>query len=122
MKNSVQGENSLSFPTRIHKIRNFRDFRKLVEKGRKIDFRFGSIRVCDNDRDVLRIAISVSKKFSKRAVVRNRVKRVITETLRNRKHELKGIDLWINIKSFVEPNLIKEDILGFISSLKIKRV
>ncbi|MCS7299453.1 MAG: ribonuclease P protein component [Spirochaetia bacterium] len=120
MKNLVQEENSLSFPSKIHKIRNLRDFRKLVERGRKIEFKFGFVRVCYNDMDVLRVAVSVSKKFSKKSVVRNRVKRIITEILRNKKHQLKSFDLWIHIKSFVEPELIKEDILVFTSSLRVR--
>lgn len=120
MKNLVQEENSLSFPSEIHKIRHLRDFRKLIERGRKTEFKFGFVRVCYNDRNVLRVAVSISKKFSKKSVVRNRVKRIITEILRNKKHQLRGFDLWIHLKSFVEPELIREDILAFISSLGVR--
>lgn len=118
MKNLNQEENDLSFPQKIHKIRHLKDFRKLLKEGKHIQTSFGSLKILKNDKKILRIAISISKKFHKKSTKRNRLKRIISEKFRLNKHHLKGFDIWIKITSPSKPEEIINSITKLIEDLK----
>lgn len=118
MKNLNQEENDLSFPQKIHKIRHLKDFRKLAKEGKHIQTPFGSFKILRNDKNVLRIAISISKKFHKKSTRRNKLKRVISEMFRLHKHQLRGLDIWIKITSSYQPEEIINSVAKLIEELK----
>lgn len=107
--NLNQEGNKFLFPVDKHRIRKFKDFRKLIDRGQLFFLSFGTVRILKNDQSILRVAVSVSKRFSKKSSERNRIKRKIIEYLRLNQHNLKGIDIWIYIRIHNnEENIIKE--------------
>jgi len=46
-----------------------------------------------NDQDHPRLGLAIAKKSAKRAVDRNRIKRLLRESFRNRQHQLPPIDI-----------------------------
>jgi len=51
-----------------------------------------------NERDYPRMGVTISKKVAKRAVDRNRIKRIIRETFRLKQHKLPGFDIIVIAK------------------------
>jgi ribonuclease P protein component len=112
MKNLSQEESDFSFPSRKHRIRKYRDFKAFFENTGVINTSvlntgvlntsFGWVRFRENNLGYLRIAVSVSKKVSKKSTLRNRLRRICSELLRLKKNELKGYDIWVFIKTPVE--------------------
>jgi ribonuclease P protein component len=112
MKNLSQEESDFSFPSRKHRIRKYKDFKAFFENTGVINTgvintsvlntSFGWVRFRENNLGYLRIAVSVSKKVSKKSTLRNRLRRICSELLRLKKNELKGYDIWVFIKTPVE--------------------
>jgi ribonuclease P protein component len=112
MKNLGQEESDFSFPSRKHRIRKYKDFKAFFENTgvlntsvlntSVLNTSFGWVRFRENNLGYLRIAVSVSKKVSKKSTLRNRLRRICSELLRLKKNELKGYDIWVFIKTPVE--------------------
>lgn len=51
------------------------------------------VKACLNDRNSARLGLAVSRRVDKRAVVRNRIKRVVRESFRRNKEILSGLDI-----------------------------
>jgi ribonuclease P protein component len=78
-----------------------------------------NIRVSDNKENQIRAAFIVSKKIDKRAVIRNRTKRVLTNAVKEVVGKLKaGKDLIIISKISLEPDRAKEVLDALESILK----
>ncbi len=74
-------------------LRNSREFHAVYKRGRSVVTKYIVMYYKKNDLDENRVGISVSKKVGK-AVVRNRVKRLIKETFRLRADSIeKGYDI-----------------------------
>ncbi|HQB84954.1 MAG TPA: ribonuclease P protein component [Candidatus Pacearchaeota archaeon] len=87
----------LSFKNRIKKEK---DFRKVFNAGKIVSLYSVSIRFSQNNLEETRFGFIVSKKISKRAVVRNRVKRIFREQTRLILKDIKGgFDVVVIIKS-----------------------
>ncbi|MGC8766569.1 MAG: ribonuclease P protein component [Brevinematia bacterium] len=112
-------ESKFSFSVDSHKIRNFKDFKRLLEEGTVVCFSFGTVRFLKNDKATLRVAISVSKKFSKKSSVRNRVKRKLIEFFRLSQHKLRGIDIWVYVRIWKDENEILKEIEEFTKNLML---
>ncbi|MFN4246025.1 MAG: ribonuclease P protein component [Brevinematia bacterium] len=118
MKNSDQEGNNFSFPQKLHKIRYLKHFRKLIKEGKNLKLSFGDITILENETKVLRIAISIRRKFNKKSTKRNRLKRIISEMLRKEKHNLKGFDIWIQIKKPTPIEVILDELKDSINKIK----
>ncbi len=59
---------------------------------------FASTTTSDNKGDKTRLGVITSKKVSKRAVERNRIKRLVREAFRNNKPILSGLDIVVLTK------------------------
>ena len=57
---------------------------------------------CKNDKERSRLGLTVPKKVLKRAVWRNRIKRIARETFRQNQHSLPNIDLVILARPKIE--------------------
>ncbi|KKT35551.1 MAG: Ribonuclease P protein component [Parcubacteria group bacterium GW2011_GWA2_44_12] len=65
-----------------HRLRKRKDFSALLQSGRSFSTQEFSLRVIRNGLSETRIAVSVSKKFSKKAVERNTARRRVREIFR----------------------------------------
>lgn len=69
---------------RENRLKNKKDFEKIFEQGKgfKQDFLF--LKIIENNLKKARFGFVVSKKVSKKAVVRNKIKRRLREIVRNK--------------------------------------
>ena len=71
-----------------------KDFEKVFKRGRSFYSKFMGVRVFANQLEFNRFGIVISSKISKKATLRNRLKRRLTEALREVDHKLKpGLDV-----------------------------
>lgn len=72
-----------------------KDFERIFREGKKISSPEFTIYWQKNQKILSRWAIIVSQKLSKKAVIRNKLKRQLREILRKEGKEIKGFDLII---------------------------
>ena len=65
-----------------YRVKNFKDFKELLNSGSYFGVKEFYIKFSKNDLDYSKISVVVPIKIDKRAVVRNRIKRQISEILR----------------------------------------
>jgi ribonuclease P protein component len=103
-----------------NRLRTRQDFSKVYQKGIRLNRFALGLRAYQHSADAqeqqpLRVGISISSKVSKRAVVRNRIKRQLRSALRQLLPKLKnGWDLVI----VVYPNAVQCDYSEFLQQLK----
>ena len=79
---------------KINRLRKNKDIQKVFEKGRIFKKDLLILKILSNDLDESRFAFVVSKKFSKKAVDRNKIKRKLREAVcLNLKKIQKGVDI-----------------------------
>ncbi|MDD3032766.1 MAG: ribonuclease P protein component [Candidatus Pacebacteria bacterium] len=79
---------------RENRLTKKKDFERVYKKGRGIKTDSLFLKILENEQEITRIGIVISKKVSKRAVIRNKIKRRIREIVK--KSSLKpGFDLII---------------------------
>lgn len=66
---------------KTNRLKKERDFGKILRSGKKFREDFLLLRVSKNDIDKVRFGISVSKKVSKKATLRNKLKRRLASLL-----------------------------------------
>lgn len=81
-----------AFP-RSHRLLTSADFRQVFRQRRKVATRHASLHLSRNGRDHARLGITVSRKVSKKAVQRNRIKRLVREYFRKHNVTLTGTDV-----------------------------
>jgi len=79
-----------------------KDFDKVFKKGRSNYDNLIGVKILVNDLNVNRVGIVIGKKVSKKAVERNRLKRMIRESIKN---ELKKIKTYNDILIICLPSL-----------------
>ena len=83
-----------------NRLKKEKDFQQVFNKGKFINSDLISVRFLDNNTDDTRVGFIVSKKVSKKAVLRNRVKRKLREVMRANMEKIKGgFDIIITAKS-----------------------
>jgi len=100
------------------RLRKQKDFENVFDKGFYFSDNFLSLKTAKNGLPISRFGFIVSKKVSKKAVRRNRVKRLLRESVRLTQKNIKpGFDAvfiskaGIVGKSFEEVNLVVEKLL-----------
>lgn len=73
------------------RLRNSADFRAVYNKGSRFEGRLVSVFVLPNGLNQHRLGITASRKMSRRAVDRNRAKRLIREAFRLNEAELNAL-------------------------------
>ncbi|HTI96625.1 MAG TPA: ribonuclease P protein component [Rudaea sp.] len=69
------------------------DFARLRESGRRLGSQQLSIQYCDRDEPGARLGMAISRRVSKLAVARNRIRRQIRESFRLHRADLPACDI-----------------------------
>ena len=103
---------------KLNRIRKKKDFEMIFRKGRGFKNGFLALRVFKNDLPESRFGFVISKKVSQKAVVRNKIKRRISEVIRlNLEKIKKGADVvfiafpGIEKNNYLETKELAENIL-----------
>ena len=89
-----------------NRLKKNKDFERIYKKGKGFKGEFLFLKIIENNLDLTRIGFVASKKVSKKAVIRNRIKRILREIVRKKLPEMKkGKDGIITI----EPGLEKKE-------------
>ncbi|MCK5466404.1 ribonuclease P protein component [Candidatus Parcubacteria bacterium] len=72
------------------RIRKQKDFDNIFSKGAYFSEKFLALKVVKNDLEISRFGFIVSNKISKKAVERNRIKRLLRETVRLKQNKIKS--------------------------------
>lgn len=75
------------------KLKDSAQFKTVQKHGSKLTGQCFLILQCDNSEGFPRLGVTVSKKTSKKATVRNRIKRIIRESFRMQKQYLPAVDI-----------------------------
>lgn len=75
------------------RLRSRENFQQVYKKAKRFRYDGLTALVCKNELTYSRIGISIPKRQIRRAVDRNRIKRVIRENFRNRQKESSNIDV-----------------------------
>lgn len=85
---------------RENRLKKKKDFERVFKKGRGFQEDFLFVKIAKNNLQNSRFGFVVSKNFSKKATVRNKVKRMLRETIaKNLPKIKKGFDAAIIVKS-----------------------
>lgn len=68
-------------------------YRRVFQNARRSSDRYFTVLILGNDRSRARLGMAIAKKVLKRAVDRNRIKRMVRESFRLRQDDLAGLDL-----------------------------
>jgi len=77
------------------RLRRAADFAAMRQGSGRLGGRCFSVRYRANGLDHARLGLAISKRVSKRAVERNRIKRLLRESFRRHRHELPSMDLLV---------------------------
>ena len=77
------------------RVRRAGDFAALRQASGRLGGRCFSVRWRPNGLDHARLGLAISKRVSKRAVERNRIKRLVRESFRRVRHRLPAVDLMV---------------------------
>jgi ribonuclease P protein component len=81
---------------KLHRLKKNNDIVKVLKEGKKFTEKFLILKTVSNDSDNTRFAFIVSKKFSKKAVERNRIRRQVAEAVKDSLDKIqKGVDVVI---------------------------
>jgi len=98
------------------------DFNNVYRKGAFFSEGPLSLKITPNEREIARIGFSIEKKFFKKAVLRNQMKRILREAFQQNLEKLKkGVDIVVFYKKS-EENPDFKTILGLVEKIinKIK--
>lgn len=87
-------ERSSSYRFQKHnRLLDARSFARVFDKAARSRDRLFTVLYRDNDSDVARLGLAISKKNCRKAVDRNRIKRIIRESFRHHGDALAGLDV-----------------------------
>ncbi|MAA75657.1 MAG: ribonuclease P protein component [Salinisphaeraceae bacterium] len=79
--------------SKSQKLRQPSEFRRVFGEGRRRADRFFVVIACANEGTAARLGLAISKKVARRAVDRNRIKRIIRESFRSAAPDMPAIDI-----------------------------
>jgi ribonuclease P protein component len=90
-------------------LKRKKDFERVIKKGKKIEKDFLVLKFSRNSLDVTRTGFVVSQKVSKKAILRNKIKRRLREIMKINLPNLKpGYDLiFFTKKGIIEKNFLE---------------
>lgn len=85
---------SPAFP-RANRLTSAADFERVFKRAQRSGDNFFTVLYCCNDLGYPRLGLAIAKKRVRRAVGRNRIKRIVREGFRRAKNQLLGVDIVI---------------------------
>ena len=107
--------NSYSFP-RTARLTTPEEFQQVFKKSKKIHLKEFTAYCHRTTITQARLGLAVSKKVDKRAVTRNRIKRIIRESYRLHKTQLSGWDIVVVAKPPIK-NLTNQQLFELLESV-----
>ncbi len=92
------------------------DFKTVFKKANKLHFKEFTVYILENNQSESRLGLAISKKSAKKAVSRNRIKRIIRDSFRLRRNKLKGLDI-VFVSRFAAAQLTKPELENFTSKI-----
>lgn len=83
----------------IERLKKEKDFKAVFANSKKIKHKYLLMLYKSNELSLARLGIIVSKRYVKRAVERNCFKRIVRESFRHHKYQLKGLDVIVLLRS-----------------------
>jgi len=115
---TVKNLNSIIMLKKKLRIRKQKDFDNIFSKGSYFSEKFLGLKVVENKLEISRFGFIVSNKISKKAVERNRIKRLLREVIRLKQDKIKpGFDAIFIFrgkeikKSFKDVDAVVENLL-----------
>ncbi len=107
---------------RTHRFHGYNSLKFVYQHGKTIRGAFMSLRFAQNDRrKAFRVAVVVSKKVSKSAVVRNRIRRRIYEVIRLQADQIVGTpDIVVTVFNQTVADMPHNDLQNHITSLFVQ--
>lgn len=88
---------SLGFPCE-RRLRRSADFKRLYTQGRRLSAEGFTAVVQLNGTGSARLGLSVAARILRRAVARNRIRRLIRESFRHHQHHLPALDIVVGLR------------------------
>lgn len=86
-----------------NRLKKKKDFERVFKEGKGFKEKFLALRMTENNKEESRIGFVVQKKYFKKAVLRNKIKRQLREQVRKRMAEIKrGYDVVILARAGLE--------------------
>jgi len=79
--------------TKKHRLLDATAYGRVFAQASRSRDRLFTVLCRPNDDDVARVGLAISRKHCRRAVARNRIKRLVRESFRSRQAELGGLDI-----------------------------
>jgi ribonuclease P protein component len=86
------------------RLRRGSEFAAVLGGSRRLRGRYFELRYRDSEGITARLGLIVAKRLAKRAVVRNKVKRVAREAFRHLQSQLRPVDLVVRLASGIGPD------------------
>ena len=103
---------------KINRLRKEKDFKKLFKKGKSFKNNFLILKVTQNNLKESRFGFIISKKISKKAVLRNKIKRGLRNIIQEKIKDIReGVDVVVIVlpgsekKNFLETEEILNNLL-----------
>ena len=94
---------------KLNRIRKKKDFEAIFKKGKGFKNRFLALKIVKNNLPESRFGFVISKKVSKKAVIRNKIRRRISEAIRLDLEKIKkGSDVVLVAYPGIEKNTFSE--------------
>ena len=93
-----------------YRLRNTTEIAKVFKIGKYVHGKYIFIKYIPNKQETVRIAISVSTKMFKQAVKRNRIKRLLRESIQPHLTTLPNLDILIIAKKELTMDTLAKDI------------
>lgn len=96
---------------KTNRIQLKKDFSKIFREGKRVNTDFLFFRILKTEREDSRFGFVISKRISKNSTARNKIKRILSETVRKNLPKIKkGTDVVIIVKSdFSKENSVEAD-------------
>lgn len=90
-----------AFP-RPNRLNSAAGFERVFKHAKRSADKFFTVLYCNNDVGYPRLGLAIAKKRVRRAVARNRLKRIIRDSFRHAKSQLLGVDIVIMAREQAE--------------------